>query len=387
MTSAAPPRILLVDDDPFSHELTRAVLDPVYQLFAVASGAECLAALENLAPEVILLDVEMPEMDGYTLCKIIKQNPATADLPIIFLSAQERSLDKVRAFDAGGIDYITKPFQRAELLVRIQTHLSLARMGKTLAERNRELLRIHEELEQRVAERTHDLMQSQQELRALAIHLQNVREREAAVLARELHDELGSTLTALKMNAVWLCDRIHSVAPILQPKGSELVELIDQTILTTRRVISDLRPTVLDDLGPCAAIEWYVNAFQRRTGISCELLLADCTHQNERIPADLAISIAIYRIVQESLTNIYRHAEATRITIRCQQQLNTLRWSISDNGRGLDLRAVPATKRQGIQGMRERVMAIGGAFKITSRLGKGTTIYLTLPYSELPEQP
>ena len=236
--------------------------------------------------------------------------------------------------------------------------------------------RFNEELEEQVKMKTAELSRSYQDIRQLASHLQDVREEERASIAREIHDELGQQLTGLKMDLSWITKRKTMQDDIeVRQKTTTILNLLDTAIKTVRKIATDLRPSILDDLGLIAAIEWQSEEFGRRSGISTEFI-STMTEFNY----SSRIAIGLFRICQESLTNVARHAEATKICISLQEQDNeTILLKIEDNGRGFEVPKIGDKKTLGLLGMRERTLMMGGEFRIESDPGKGTTLFVTVP--------
>jgi len=238
------------------------------------------------------------------------------------------------------------------------------------------LQRAYTELEWRVRERTAELALSQEQLRALTTHLESVREEERASIAREVHDELGQALTALNMDLAWLRKRLPSTAALtpLRERAAAMSALIADTIDSVRKIASALRPSMLDQLGLAAAVEWQAAEFQQRSGIACRLLL-----DPQDIALDRQLSIALFRILQEALTNVVRHAAATQVVITLDKTDTEVRLAIEDNGKGITEDAQTAPRSFGILGMRERALALGGALQIGSKEGTGTTVSVWVP--------
>jgi PAS domain S-box-containing protein len=223
-----------------------------------------------------------------------------------------------------------------------------------------------------------ELRASSVQLRSLAAHLLTVREEERAMISREVHDELGQSLTAVKMDLAWLARR-------LPPENGEMIERIRSTrqlaeslIQDVRRISTELRPGILD-LGLAAAVEWQVQEFQSRTGIRCSHRLLT------REAFAPKVSTVLFRILQESLTNVARHAKATRAEVVLQKQQDRLVLWIRDNGRGFDQADPSLSKSLGLMGMRERAAILGGQVNISSAPGKGTTVAAWIPFP-LPEE-
>jgi PAS domain S-box-containing protein len=219
-----------------------------------------------------------------------------------------------------------------------------------------------------------ELQRSREELRNLADHLQSVREQERTTIAREIHDDLGQTLTALKMDISWLGKKLPKDQETLLEKTKAMTKLTDMTIKTVKKISTELRPGLLDDLGLVAAIEWQTEEFENRTGIRCEL-----TVDPEEIILDQDRSTAIFRIFQETLTNIARHAKATRVTISLKEKDDKVELRVRDNGKGITKEQISDSKSFGLMGIRERVHLLGGKVKITGKPGEGTTVVVSIP--------
>ena len=234
-----------------------------------------------------------------------------------------------------------------------------------------------EKLEQRQAERDRaerEIRNSREQLRNLSAHLQSVREEERTRMAREIHDELGQGLTALKMDVSWLNRRLLKKDATFKNKLASMEEVIDRTIQTVQKLSGELRPGLLDDLGLAAAIEWQAEDFQKRTGIDCEVSLS-----TEETLLNRDQSTTMFRIFQETLTNVIRHARATKVAVRLEEQSGSMVLEVTDNGRGITEAEIRDAKSLGLIGMRERVEFIDGEVTIVGSPGKGTRITVTLP--------
>lgn len=221
-----------------------------------------------------------------------------------------------------------------------------------------------------------ELLEKNQQLQALSASLVEVREDERKRIARELHDELGQLLTGIRMEVSWLGGRLPADQQVHIEKTTAIKRLIDQTIASVRRISSDLRPLVLDDLGFSPAARWYVDQYATRTGLAVDLDLPD-----EDVQPEASIATALFRILQESLTNIARHAQASQVTICLEQLDDAWRLTIRDDGSGF---TTPAPSREccGLLGMRERARHLGGQLTVTSVPGAGTLIEAVIPYSD-----
>ena len=380
LAGLAGQTILIVDDMPTNLTLMVPLLEQQGFGIAVAQdGEEAIERATLLMPDMILLDVMLPGMNGFDACRRLKAAPATRDIPVIFMTALDGIADKITGFAAGGIDYVTKPLQLEEVLARVATHLRLAQMQRQLEAQNAllagenlerrraqsELQRYRDSLEQQVAERT-------TELRELEAHRETVREDERKHIARELHDELGQSLTALRMTSSMLRVRFGRQTPGLAEHVKNMTELVDRTIEVVRNVATTLRPSALD-LGISLALEWLAREFGRSSGIACVLEL-----DMDGVELEEHQAVAVFRIVQESLTNVARHAGAGRVRIALRAQDGACRLVVSDSGKGFE----PARRRGknfGLLGIRERVHMLGGELTVRSAPGEGTSIEVSIP--------
>lgn len=217
------------------------------------------------------------------------------------------------------------------------------------------------------------LRASREQLRQLSIHADKVRESERAHIAREIHDDLGGTLTAAKMALAWIRKRLAPDSDALLEKVEDIDSLLDSVIDSARRLSRRLHPLVLDH-GLIAAVEWQARDFTARTGIEIDVA---CPHDEMQLAPD--VSTALFRIFQETLTNIARHAESTKGSAELVSDGDVVTLIVQDNGRGLDSNATSKQGSFGLRGMRERVDSLGGEFEIHSRPGEGTRIEVNIP--------
>ncbi|MGH7598068.1 MAG: GAF domain-containing protein, partial [bacterium] len=229
-----------------------------------------------------------------------------------------------------------------------------------------------------------ELKSSREQLRNLAAHLQSAREAERTHLAREIHDELGQYLTGLKIDVTSFEELIKQQRPAaarpLLRKVQAMSQLLDTTVQSVRKIASELRPVVLDSLGLLAAIEWQAEEFQRRTEIRCECFL---TAEDAKLDRDGAT--AVFRILQESLTNVMRHANATRVTITFEEEAGEYLMEIKDDGEGIQADDLDKSDSLGVLGMKERAHLFGGSVSIHGEPGKGTTVVVKIPYERVGE--
>ncbi|MGH2524908.1 MAG: sensor histidine kinase, partial [Anaerolineales bacterium] len=219
------------------------------------------------------------------------------------------------------------------------------------------------------------LRQSREQLRALSGRLQAAREEERTLMAREIHDRLGGDLTALKIDLAWLQSRVRGRNQnAMLVKLNTMSALLDDSIQAVRKIATELRPGILDDLGLIAAIEWQLNEFQARTGVACAF-----TTGLEDSPIDPDGTTTLFRILQEALTNIARHANATRVEVGLEPVPSYLVLSVRDNGRGINEAEINSSHSLGLLGMRERARLQAGDLQVAGRPGQGTTITVRLP--------
>ena len=348
--------VLLVDDVSMNLEIISALLEKSgLVVLAVGSGQEAVERAESSLPDLILLDVVMPGIDGFETCRRLKQREATRDIPVIFMTALSATDDKIEGFRVGAVDYVTKPLNPQEVVTRVQTHLKLDALRKRQAAQNR---RLREEIAAR-----------EQEARTKR---EEAREEERKHIARELHDELGQHLSAVRMELSFVRMRWGADNPELRDKVLSMQSSIDGVIDIVRDLVLRLRPTVLD-LGIASALEWLVVEFRASSGASCDLQI------DERVgDLDPWQTSSVFRLVQESLTNIGRHAQARHVHVALQRQATACVLTVRDDGRGFDPVKV-GVKSLGIQGMRERALMLRGQLDLRSRAGGGTSVVVTFP--------
>ncbi len=403
--------ILVVDDTPANLRLLTELLQGRgYAVRPAPNGRLALSGAQAIPPDLILLDIKMPEMDGFEVCRQLKQNASTSTIPVIFISALSDTTDKLKGFSVGGVDFITKPFQESEVLARVETHITLQKIQNELEKKNDRLqqeiidrnniekeladYRIH--LEELVQERTtaltgtnkklqqeiekrkeveSSLKESHKRLQRLSAYQEAVREAERTRIAREIHDEMGHVLTALKIDVSWLKNQLPQNEEPLLKKAETILELINGTISTVQRISRDLRPGLLDDLGLIDAIEWQTQEFQERTEIKCQLEL----NTNEKLSLHSELSTAVFRIYQEILSNIARHSRATHASIKLIEQQNRIELEVSDNGIGITPMQIDAPDSFGLMGIQERLYPWKGSFKVEGKTGGGTIVTVMIP--------
>src|SRR6185295_3280042 len=293
-------------------------------------------------------------MDGFEAARLIRQRRRSSLTPIIFLTAADGDLESAYlGYEAGAVDYLIKPVTSPAVLcskvsVFVDLYAKNADLGRQISER------------MIVEER---LKQSEEKLRRLAAYLVSVREEERTHIAREIHDELGQVLTGLKMDVTWVAQRLDAKQKNLHGKTQSMCGLIDSAIQTVRKIASGLRPEILDEMGLVAAIDWQAKDFQKRTGIRTRVELPP-----EGIKLDLERSTTTFRIFQEILTNVARHAHATRVEVKFDITDAHMTLEVADNGVGIP-EAKLNGKSLGLLGIQERALHLNGDVAISGTSG------------------
>jgi PAS domain S-box-containing protein len=216
-------------------------------------------------------------------------------------------------------------------------------------------------------------VRAQEELSAFATEAHAIRESEKTRVARELHDELAQSLTALKMDTIWVRDALGEVQEPVASKLLGMLSMLDTTVAATRRIAADLRPLLLDDLGLIPAIDWLVHNFTQRTGVACKLVA------DEELELQEPYATAVFRIVQESLANVAKHAKATHVEVLVSRSPHAVTLRVSDNGQGFAVAAPRKPHSLGLMGLRERAQLLKGSIAIESTPGSGTSIEVKIP--------
>ena len=353
MTAAI--KILHLEDDPCDAELVKSALSEdgiVADIHLVNSRDSFINSLEKGGYDIILSDYSLPGFDGLSALNI-----ATAqysDIPFIFISGKMGEELAIDTLKSGATDYVLKN--------------SLSRLGPSV---KRALKETCERQERRRA--VEELEISHEELRNLAAHLQSVREEERLKIAREIHDELGQILTALKLDLNYVQGKLPADQQVLQEKMQSDIALVDECIQSVKKICNELRPGLLDHLGIEAALEWQAEEFQRRTGIRCRVSFSP-----DSLDIDIDRATALFRIFQEALTNVIKHSKATTVTSKLSERDNSIIFEIADNGIGISEENMRKVNSFGLLGMRERVRMWDGHLSIGNG-GKGTTITILIP--------
>ena len=343
-------RILLVDDDPIIIKLYQIILKKAdFTVDVATTGEAMMLAVNNQKPDLVLLDVVLPDCTGLELCSRLKNTPEYADIKIILVSGTEvTSLHVAEGIDIGADDYLVKPFDAKELMARIKNWLKLKMTEDELKDKNIEL-------------------------KKLSNHLQNIREEERQLTAREVQEEVGQMVAALKMDIDWLGANMPAAAETQKNRITHASETAKQIIYTIRKIASSLRPSMLDELGLNASLEWQCKGFSSENNIPCYFKAAA---DDEGISKE--ITTTLYRICEKSLKNIQQHSGATLVKVSLEVNREEIKFCIVDNGKGF------ATDKQkenafGLISMRERAHAINGHLLIESKAGEGTTVLVIVP--------
>ena len=483
------PNLLIVDDTEQNLLLLETVIKRIkVNLIQASSGAEALKKTYGIELALAIIDVQMPEMNGYELALKMNEERSSEKVPVIFLTASPNyEVEVFKGYSSGAVDYIFKPIDSYVLLSKIKIFLDLfdqkhklIKEASLLKKSANELLRVNNALKMSeekyrgyivhapdgvfvadetgkyievneaasritgyskeellnmsvtdiipmdwlenglihfrnlaknitskidlpfkhkngtkrwwsvesvkltetlflgftkdITERKKDeeeLKSSLEQLHQLTQYIEKVREEERVAISRELHDDLGQALTAVKIDLGII--RHNTTDKEVISKINKVSTLVSETIKTVQRLTSQLRPSIIDDLGLSEAIEWYTNEFAQRNGI------AVLSNIDSTIAISSVASLNIFRIMQESLTNIARHSKATQIEISLQMAEEYMHLKISDNGIGISDNEIKSKKSFGIISMKERAVSLGGTFDIYKQNDSGTVIRLNLP--------
>ena len=341
-------------------EKQRALLDGLFE-----QAPEAVALL-NVGHRVVRVNGEFTRVFGYTPQEVLDRGLADLIVPDELRDEFQKFTELVAHGQRVDAESIRRRKDGSRLPVSI-VRVPVSVPGGQIAEYGI----YHDVTERQRAEE--DLQRSFEQLRALAARLQSVREEERTRVAREIHDELGQALTAIKLDLTALLRDLPSDQEPAVRHGQSILKLLDETIQSVRRIATDLRPGVLDDLGLVAAVEWAAEEFQARTGIKCRVSLPESD-----IAMDPEHATALFRIFQETLTNVARHANATQVNIRLVQN-GDLSLEVRDDGKGIREGQLSAGQSLGILGMRERALLLGGELTISGGPGKGTIVKVRIP--------
>jgi len=353
--------LLVVEDSELDYELMLAILGRDQALSGLRVRAvrvedeggmrAALAGSAAHAFDGVITDHNLPRFDSFSALKVARS--VDEDLPVIVLSGETGEDLAVAALHAGADDFIlkTRMFRLGPALRRSLQAAQVRRNSRA---------------------QTEALADREAKLRDLTQHLERVKEEERRALAREVHDDIGTTLTALKFELTRLARELDSRSAAA-PRINAMQDLIAHAVAASHRIQHNLRPPVLD-AGLVAALEWLVQGFSRRGG-------AQATFESNREEVDLAPerAAALYRVAQESLANVSKHAQATRVSVQLFVADDEISLEISDNGAGFDIRQLGATPGFGVRGLIERARGFGGWAEVNSNPGRGATVMFSIP--------
>jgi signal transduction histidine kinase len=343
--------VLIVDDEPTARETLIAILEAEgYELHQAKDGIQALQMLKQIQPDLILLDVMMPAMDGFEVCRRIRATPALAEVPIILLTALDDRASLLKGIESGADDFLSKPPDRRELIARVRTITRLNRY------------------------RT--LMEQRENIRRMAERVVAAQEEERQRISRELHDDLGQALTTHLIALRNLQSDLSLPQKTLFERLQSLYNQSYEIFGKVRSIARDLRPPVLDALGLKVAMQTYCSEFTRRTHLP---VIFEAEETLPELPD--AYNITLYRTLQEALTNVIKHAQASQVWVDLSMDDDQVTLTIQDNGIGM------IEKRQdlsgiGLAGLRERITIAGGRLTINSWPKRGTILSAQFPLVE-----
>ncbi len=354
-----PVNILMVDDQPAKLLSYEAILRDLNEnLIKVTSGREALDHLLKTDIALVLLDVSMPDIDGFELANLIRQHPRYQNMAIIFISGVHLTdLDRIQGYQRGAVDYISVPVVPELLRAKVSVFIELYRKTRELESVNNEL---------RLAE---------EHLRRLTGRLMQIQDGERRRVARDVHDGLGQYLVGVKMGVDQLARRLES-DPVNCQSVSEISDLLNQAITETRTISHLLHPPLLDEIGLESALSVYVDGFAKRSGIAINLSVAPDVG---RLDGD--VETALFRVVQECLINVHRHSSSPTAAVSLFRRESEIRLEIRDDGVGMT--AIHESGGTGfgvgLLGIRERIRQLDGNIEIESNQGKGTRVVASIP--------
>ena len=360
-----PRSVLVVDDDPRNVRAVGSLLkESGYQVHVAHSGELALAIAQEVPLDLILLDILMsPAMDGIETCRCLKAHPLTRRVPVIFLTGKEDEETMICAFEAGGADYVKKPFNAPVLLARVRTHTELGLLSRNL--------------EQALIQRTQELSDANAKLRQLAIEISLIEEREKKRLAGHLHDSPMQKLALAQM-------QIASAGQYLDDESDQLLEsgleLLRDALQELRFLQFELSPPLLYQEGLAVALQWLASHARQRWGIAMGFVGA------QPLPAlDTDLAIILFQFARELVYNVVKHAKASHAWIRLDAQNGEIRLMVEDNGQGIGSNNSPVAAEEkysgfGLFSIRERLLLLGGSLSIEFN-ESGTRAVVSIPFN------
>ena len=375
-------KILVIDDISTNLLLIKSILKssfPDYDILLTDSGMKGLALAGSQQPETILLDIFMPEIDGYQVCSKLKNDPATRHIPVLMISAYGDNTDvRVKGLNVGADAFISKPFNNSELIALVNVMLRIKQSEDLLRIQNKELkstvLKLKEAKKVQL-KNINKINKYQKRLKALNAALLESEEKERKTIASFLHDGIGQTLSIANIKLTSLLNK--RLSDTIQSEISETSGLINNAIAETRLLTYDLSPPILYELGLIPAIKWKLEQVNRKTSLPIEF-----SSTVEKVNLKSEQSILVYRSVSELLINVLKHAEASDINVNIKKIGKNYYISVLDNGKGFEYKNPRELTRQegyGLFSITERMESIDGKFKIKSKKGAGTHAILIVP--------
>lgn len=352
-------RVLHLEDSDLDHALAMAQLQRgglEVETLRVEDEASFRAALGE-PWDIVLSDYNLPGFSGLRALEIVRESGL--QLPFILVSGEIGEDVAVSAMRNGASDYLLKN-NLARLPPAVEHAIAAQRTAQAREAADRQLAA------------------SRQRLSELAQHLQTSIEQERAAIAREIHDDVGGSLSALKFDLAWMSK--HATSPELRARIDEATETVTHALEASQRIMHNLRPAILEQ-GLVAALQWMASRFERRTGVACHFRTS---HDHLQLP--VGVPLVAYRTAQEALTNISKHARATRVSIDLSLAQGILSLEISDNGKGLSSEDLAKARSFGIRGLHERASTVDGWVELSSG-ASGTTLILSIPLEDRAHAP
>ena len=397
--------VLIVGDDPATLEDLAKYLE-VYncRTLLAQNGSMGIERAADEQPDLVFMDVMMSGIDGFEICRMLKEKDATRDIPVILITECADKEMIVKGFNSGAVDYITKPFLSEEITARIKTHLFSNRTEKQSKEKNweneqnkleeeeermrRALLSILEDekmAKKKIKASEEALKDSQRRLQSLSSHLLETQEKNWRRIALELHDELGQSLTVLKLKLRSIQKILTSDSTQLNIKCDDANKYVDHIIDSVRRLSQELCPCYIEDLGLDESIIILAEEFAKHTKLKISIKaqeINDCFNLQGRT--------FIYRIIQESLNNIQKHAEACKVAITIERYKSYVDIQIVDDGVGFNIEGNNEQNEYklglGLTAMAERARMLCGKLRVNSIIGTGTSIEVNVPIDEMQQK-
>jgi two-component system, sensor histidine kinase and response regulator len=348
--------LLIVDDTPDNLRLLSSTLTQRgYKVRSVINGAMALMGAQAACPDLIMLDIKMPDMDGYEVCQHLKADLRTRDIPVIFISALDEVVDKVKAFTSGGVDYIQKPFQVEEVLARIENQLTIRRLQTQFQTQQAEL--------QQALDQERALKQKIEEMATL---------EERNRIAREIHDTLAQALTGIIIHLEAASLKLETDMESAQALIKTGRDLARSGLAEARRSVEALRPLILETCDLYSSLQKFAEQM-----FSCTESQVVCNRLGHPYPLESSVENNVFRIGQEVLHNALKHAQASEIHVELVYERSHFILKITDNGQGF-VANHNVVRGFGLLGMTERAERMGANLTIQSVLNQGTTIVLSV---------